>query len=167
MPACAGGLLLPSTAIIGAVAAGASLATAAGGLTFPRVARFTPARLLPTAFGLQATGMLIIWLAPVSLATVASGAVIASVGSGLLLPTLVVWVIARQPFEQRGRVSGLWNSAFYLGQFLAPLLATGVAAALGGLPAAIGVVGLAALVLTLLLVTSNRRARTGADTPVA
>ena len=161
------GVEAQSTAIIGAVAAGASLATAVGGLTFPRVARFTPARLLPTAFGLQATGMLIIWLAPVSLVTVAGGAVIASVGSGLLLPTLVVWVIARQPFEQRGRVSGLWNSAFYLGQFLAPLLATGVAAALGGLPAAIGVVGLAALVLTLLLVTSNRRARTGADTPVA
>ncbi|WP_251152343.1 MFS transporter [Cellulosimicrobium sp. Marseille-Q4280] len=154
-----------STAVIGAVAAGASLATAAGGLVFPRVARFTPARLLPTAFGLQAVGMLVIWLAPGGLAAVVTGAMIASVGSGLLLPTLVVWVIARQPFERRGRVSGLWNSAFYLGQFLAPLVATGVAAALGGLPAAIGAVGAVALVVALLLAARARRAAPAAVAP--
>ncbi|PJI91137.1 MFS transporter [Luteimicrobium subarcticum] len=139
-----------NTAVIGAVAAAASLATAAGGLAFRRVARFTPTRLLPAAFALQAVGMVVVWLAP-GLPVVVAGAIVASVGSGLLLPTMVVWVVASQPFEQRGRVSGLWNSAFFGGQFLAPLVATGVAAAVGGLAGAVGVIGALALAVALLL----------------
>ncbi|MGC5167586.1 MFS transporter [Luteimicrobium sp. DT211] len=143
------------TATIGAVAAVASLATAVGGLTFRRVARHTPERLLPVAFGLQAVGMLVVWLAP-GLSVVVVGAVIASAGSGLLLPTMVVWVVASRPFAERGRVSGLWNAAFFGGQFLAPLVAAGLASAVGGLAGAVGLIGAAALVVALLL---GRRAR--------
>ncbi|MBD5787624.1 MFS transporter [Cellulosimicrobium terreum] len=156
------GVAAEDTGTIGAVAAGASLATAAGGLTFSRVAGLTPSRLLPTAFGLQAVGMVVVWLAPGGLWAVVAGAVIASAGSGLLLPTLVVWVIASRPFEQRGRVSGLWNSAFYLGQFLAPLVAAGMSTALGGLPVAIGAVGVLAFLVALALVVRAR-----AHAPVA
>jgi MFS family permease len=144
-----------ATNVIGAVAAAASLATAVGGLLFARVAHFTPAKLLPVAFGLQAIGMVIIWLVD-GFAGVVTGGMIASLGSGLMLPTLVVWVVAGHPFEQRGRISGLWNSAFFLGQFLAPLVATGLASALGGLPTAVGVVGALALFAGILTVLTSR-----------
>lgn len=147
-----------ATGTIGAVAAGASLATACGGLAFSRMAVLTPARLLPLAFGLQSVGMLVVWLVP-GLASVVVGAVIASAGSGLLLPTLVVWVVAARPFEQRGRVSGLWNASFYLGQFLAPLAAAAAGAAVGGLPAAIGAVGVAALITALVLIAAGLHRR--------
>ncbi|MFI2297185.1 MFS transporter [Isoptericola sp. NPDC019571] len=149
------GVAPEETGIIGAVAAGASLATAAGGLVFAKVAHLTPARLLPVAFGLQAVGMVVIWLVD-GLGGVVTGGLIASLGSGLLLPTLVVWVVAEQPFEQRGRVSGLWNSAFFFGQFLAPLVATGLATALGGLSIAVGVVGGLALVAAVTTMLTSR-----------
>jgi MFS family permease len=73
-----------------------------------------------------------------------------------MLPTLVVWVVAHRPFEQRGRVSGLWNSAFFLGQFLAPLVATGLATVLGGLPVAVGVIGAGALFVGILAALTTR-----------
>ena len=49
------------TATIGAVAAGASLVTAAGAFSFPRLVRRGHRFVLPLAFGLQALGMLVIW----------------------------------------------------------------------------------------------------------
>ena len=115
------GVAAPDTATIGLVAAIASLATAIGGLTFARIAKLTPGRLLPLAFGLQAVGMIVIWVVP-GLAGIIIGAIIASFGSGLLLPSLVTWVVAATLFEDRGRVTGLWTSAFFFGQFLTPIL---------------------------------------------
>ena len=74
------------------------------------------------------------------------GAVVASAGTGLLLPTLLVWALSGLTFEQRGRGTGLWTAALFLGEFVCPLLVLGLAAALGGLGAAIVLVGAVALV---------------------
>jgi MFS family permease len=151
------GVAATDTATIGLVAAIASLATAIGGFTFARLSKLRTGRLLPVAFALQALGMLIIWALP-GLPGIIAGAVIASFGSGLLLPSLVTWVVAATQFEDRGRVTGWWTAAFFLGQFLTPILMGALGAGLGGLPIAVGVVGIAAAVVALLVFMALRRA---------
>jgi len=150
------GVAATDTATIGLVAAVASLATAIGGFTFARLSKIRPGQLLPLAFGLQALGMLLIWALP-GLPGIIAGAVIASFGSGLLLPSLVTWVVAATLFEDRGRVTGWWTAAFFLGQFLTPLLMGALGAGVGGLPTAVGIVGIAAAVVGVLVFAGLRR----------
>ncbi|KQM83555.1 MFS transporter [Agromyces sp. Leaf222] len=155
------GVAATDTATIGLVAALASLATAAGAFTFARIAKLQPRVQLPVAFGLQAIGMLVIWLGG-GLPAVIVGAIIASAGSGLLLPTLVTWALSKIAFEERGRSTGWWQTSFYLGQFLTPIIMGGIAAAVGGLSVAVGVVGIAAAIVAILLgVLLRRRVATG------
>ncbi|MEL4317503.1 MFS transporter [Leifsonia sp. YIM 134122] len=156
----ANGVDAANTAIIGAVAAGASLVTAAGALTFPKLAARGPKLLLPLAFGLQALGMLVIWIVG-GVPGVVIGAVIAGFGSGLLLPSMLTWALSTIRFEERGRSTGWWQSAFFLGQFLTPILIGVIVAAVGGLPMAVGVVGIACAVVAVALGLGLRRA-TGA-----
>jgi sugar phosphate permease len=158
------GVAATNTAVIGAIAASASLATAIGGLLFVRAIKVGVPALLPITFALQAVGMLIIWFVP-GLAGIAVGAVIASFGSGMLLPTLLRWVVATTEFAERGRVTGLWTSAFFLGQFLTPILIAGVAAAAGSLPSAVGFVGVAAIVVAVIVGSSLRRGAAIAQAP--
>lgn len=139
------------TRAIGLVAAIASLATAAGAFVFARIARLQPRTLLPLAFGLQAAGMVVIWAAGASFIGVGVGAVIASAGSGILLPTLVTWTIAPLRFEERGRSTGWWTAAFFLGQFATPLIMGGITAATGSLSVAVGVVGVAAAAMAVAI----------------
>lgn len=150
------GVEATNTAVIGAVAAVASLSTAIAGLTFARLRHVKPGRLLPLAFALQAVGMLVIWAVP-GLPGVIAGAVIASFGSGLLLPSLVTWVVAATLFEDRGRVTGWWTAAFFLGQFLTPILMGLIGAAVGGLAMAVGIVGIAAGLLAVAVALASRR----------
>ena len=79
------------------------------------------------------------------------GAIVGGAGSGLLLPSMVTWAVASTRFEERGRVTGLWTAAFFFGQFLTPIIMGGITAAVGSLPAAVGVVGIACAVAALLL----------------
>ncbi|HEX5858021.1 MAG TPA: MFS transporter [Microbacterium sp.] len=157
------GVSANDTAQIGLVAGVASLATAIGGFLFSRLANIRPGQLLPAAFGLQAVGMLLIWVIP-GLPGVIAGAVIASFGAGLLLPSLLTWVVAATHFEDRGRVTGWWTAAFFLGQFLTPILIGVLAGITGSLTVAVGVVGIAAAVVAVLVGMSLRRA---AKAPIA
>jgi MFS family permease len=132
--------------VIGAVTALASAATAAGAFTFGRVSRKGTATLLPIAFALAGVGLVIVGLGG-TVPVIVVGAVIASGGTGLLLPTLLVWALAGLSFEQRGRGTGLWTAALFLGEFVCPLLVLGLSAALGGLGLALVLLGTAALVV--------------------
>ncbi|WP_417564642.1 MFS transporter [Microbacterium sp.] len=155
------GVSADDTGIIGAVAAGASLATAIGGLLFARMTKVRPTRLLPIAFGLQAVGMIVIGLTA-ALPGVIVGAVIASFGSGLLLPSLVTWAVSTTTFEDRGRVTGWWTASFYLGQFLTPILMGAITAAVGSLSIAVAVVGIAAVVMAVATLATLWRRGAGA-----
>ena len=130
--------------VIGAVTAVASAATAAGAFTFGRVSSKGTATLLPVAFALAGLGLVTVGLGG-SVQVIVVGGVIASAGTGLLLPTLLVWALAGLSFEQRGRGTGLWTAALFLGEFVCPLLVLALSAALGGLGAALALVGAAAL----------------------
>jgi MFS family permease len=147
---------LTSSAAIGGVAALMSLATATGAWSFARVARHPDRILLSVAFGLSALGLMTVY-ATTSVAVIAVGAVSTGLGTGLLLPTLVTWAVDRLTFAQRGRGTGLWTGSFFVGQFLSPLVITGVGAGVGGLQPALGVLGVAALLAVPAVLLTVRR----------
>ena len=134
---------------IGAMAALASAATAVGAFTFGRVAGRGTATLLPVAFGLAGLGLVAMGATDAVAPTVA-GAVVASAGTGLMLPTLLVWAITPLGYQQRGRGTGLWTAALFIGEFVCPLLVLALTAAVGGLGGALVLLGVATLVMALV-----------------
>lgn len=143
------GLGVASTAVIGGISAVMSLATAAGAVVFGRISRLSPRVLLPTAFGLSAVGLVVVF-ATASLVGVTLGAVITGFGTGMLLPTLLTWAVNRLSFEHRGRGTGLWTGSLFLGEFLAPLVIAGIGVGVGGLQPALAVLGVAAAVMAVV-----------------
>jgi MFS family permease len=137
-----------ATATIGALSALMSLATAAAAGSFAKLSGQTPRTLLPIAFGLAAIGFLVI-AATASVPVITLGAVITGAGTGLLLPTLVTWATNGLSFEERGRGTGLWTGTLFIGQFLSPILITGVGTAVGGLRPALGLLGVVSAILAV------------------
>ena len=72
------------------------------------------------------------------------------------MPNYTTWFMARVPESQRGRASGLLTTAFFLGQFVSPLVSAPLVSAFG-LSGAFGVLGLALVVLGFGLVLLARR----------
>jgi MFS family permease len=143
-----------SPATIGAVSAVASLGTAVGAFLFGRLARLGPAVLVPLAFALSGVGLIGLALAP-SVPVVVVAAVITGFGNGLLLPSLLTWALGSLSFEQRGRGTGVWTSALFIGQFVCPLVVLALAGALTGLSAALTVLGAVAVVAALAVRLAN------------
>jgi MFS family permease len=140
------GVGVKAVSTIGAISAVASAATATGAFLFGRFSHRGTGTLLPIAFGLAGLGLLVIGVASTA-PVVAVGAVVASGGTGLMLPTLLTWALSTLTFEQRGRGTGLWTASMFIGQFICPLLVLGLSAATGGLGAALVLLGAAAMVV--------------------
>ncbi|MET0417140.1 MAG: MFS transporter [Actinoplanes sp.] len=134
---------ITSTATIGLAAAIGSLGTAAGAFLFGRLARLGPAVTVPAAFAISAVGLLGLALATAVPAVVVA-AVVTGFGNGLLLPSLLTWSLGALTFEQRGRATGVWTSAVFLGQFACPLVVLVLSGGLGGLDAALVVLAVVA-----------------------
>ena len=133
-----------ATGTIGAVSAIGSLGTAVGAFLFGRLARLRPALTVPLAFGLSGVGLLGLALAP-TVPVVVVLAVLTGFGNGLLLPSMLSWALGSLTFEQRGRGTGVWTSALFIGQFVCPLVVLALSGALGGLAPALLVLGAAAV----------------------
>ncbi|MCZ2839517.1 MFS transporter [Modestobacter sp. VKM Ac-2985] len=129
-----------STGTIGAVSAIGSLGTAAGAFAFGRLTRLGPVVTIPVAFLLSGLGLLGLAMAS-SVSVVAVCAVVTGLGNGLLLPALLSWALGSLGFEQRGRATGVWTSALFLGQFVCPLVVLALSGALDGLGSALTVLG--------------------------
>jgi MFS family permease len=138
-----------STAAIGSISALMSIATAAGSIVFARLSHRTAATLLPASFGIAALGFALVF-ATSAVPVITAGAIIAGLGTGMLLPTLLTWAVNRLDFEQRGRGTGLWTGALFIGEFLCPLLIAAIGAGVGGLRSAIGVFAGIALVMAVV-----------------
>lgn len=84
--------------------------------------------------------------------------VVNQLGSGMLLPPLVVWTMGRLPFEFRGRGTGLFMSGWWLGQ---PLSSQAVAYMRGqndgNLPATLQFLGILCLIAAALAFLSRFR----------
>jgi MFS family permease len=145
-----------STGTIGLISAVMSLGTAAGAITFGRLSAKTPRALLPVEFGLSAAGLLLVF-ATTSPAIITVGAVLTGFGTGMLLPTLVTWAVGRLSFEQRGRGTGRWTGALFLGEFTAPLALAAIGSGTGGLRSALAILGLASAAMGVLTALVLRR----------
>ncbi len=148
------GLGITNVGLIGAGTALASLATAAGAFSFRFTAKYGPNRLLPVAFSLAGIGLLVVWFST-TVPLVLAGAVVTSAGTGLMLPTLLTWAVSGLRLEQRGRGTGIWTGSLYIGQFVSPIIIGLTAAALGGLPLALGVLGILSLIAAAVLAVTR------------
>jgi MFS family permease len=153
------------TAGIGVAAALANLAVMVAAGAFSRVGHARAAEAIAGGFLLGGAGLVVIATAG-SAVGVTAGAVVAGLGGGLLLASLLVATTSRLPYAQRGQGTGAWTSAFFLGQFVCPVLVAGLGAAIGGLGAALVAVGVAGHVVGLVVVLLRRRV-VPTSTPVA
>ncbi|MET7451892.1 MFS transporter [Streptomyces sp. NPDC005574] len=154
-----------STGVVGAVTAGASAATMLGSVLFTRLAG-TPRRFLPAPFLLCGAGFLLM-SATDHLALLVVGAVVNCVGTGLLLPSLLTLALSRLDFADRGRGTGLWTAAFFLGEFACPLVLLAGKGALGTLASAVGLLGVLTLLMSAALVPAARRTPATLPRPAA
>ncbi|MFE7644237.1 MFS transporter [Streptomyces phaeoluteigriseus] len=146
-----------STGAIGAVTALASAATVLGSVVFTRLTG-DPRRRLPVLLLLCGAGFLVMGAAD-DLPLLIAGAVLNCVGTGLLLPSLLTLAMSRLDYADRGRGIGLWTAAFFLGEFVCPLVLLGGKDVLGSLASAVGLLGLATLVVSAVLLPFVRRTR--------
>jgi MFS family permease len=156
------GLGVKNPGMIGLATAAASAATVAGAITFTRMRR-SAELMLPVIFAACAAGFAVIAFAgnPVVLII---GAVANCFGTGLLLPSMLTIAMSKLEFADRGRGTGLWTATFFIGQFLCPLVLLAVSSAVSGLAAAVGLLGVATIVMAAgLALTARRRAPSGGD----
>jgi MFS family permease len=142
----------------------AGLSVAIGTLLYRQ---FTAKLIVPTqmliAFGLLGLSYVMMnHAADVKVFTV--WLVVNQVGSGMLLPPLVVWAMGRLPFEFRGRGTGLFMSGWWLGQPLGSQAVAFMRAQNGGnLPAALQVLGILCLVAAAIAFASRFRGSANRD----
>jgi MFS family permease len=145
-----------NTGVIGLATAIASAATVGGAVTFARLGR-SPDAMLPAVLAVCAVGFGVMFLAG-NTTLLVFGAIVNCVGTGMLLPALLTSAMSRLAFEDRGRGTGLWMAAFFGGEFVCPLVLLAGESAVGSLAGAVGVLGLAAALVSAGLLTARRRA---------
>lgn len=74
----------------------------------------------------------------------------AQMGVGLTFPVLMPWSLSKLPAEFRGRGMGFWTTSFFLGQFVSPLVLSGIKSISGGLLQAYVVLGVICLLTVLI-----------------
>jgi MFS family permease len=129
-----------SPAVIGIAAAIANAATPIGSLIYSRISRRPPMYLIAASFCIMGAGLITTGAATSFWPTMA-GAVVANLGSGLLLPVLVSTSTLRLPAALRGQGVGLWTASFFLGQFCSPLAVAALNVATHGLGLTIAIIG--------------------------
>lgn len=139
---------------IGLIGAVCNIAVTIGAVAFHKSGREAGAGLLALGLAISAIGYAGAGLSG-SLPLIAGSLIFASVGSGIMLPNMLTWTMRSLPPQSRGRGTGLWTGAFFLGQFLAPIVAAALTGATGGLATTLFVFAgaLAIAALSALLVT--------------
>lgn len=153
----------------GQIGLGAALAAAAvplGSVLFRVLARREVAARMALSFALSAAGFLLM-ARQTDYAGTLAGAFINGVGSGLALPTLLTWATGGGDAHHRGRSTGAWNTAFFLGQFLSPIVFAMLSLAPGADVALQLLAGASALAFLASLATHYRQGRVAARRALA
>ncbi|MBD1871302.1 MFS transporter [Cyanobacteria bacterium FACHB-471] len=129
----------------------ATLFSAASAIAYKQIkARLSFIGIYAIAFLLMSIGYLVISISP-TYAMVLVGLAIAGTGLGLLMPNMNVCLTSVTPVSLRGRVLGGLTTAFFLGQFVSPILSQPLSSVVGldityqiagGLMAAMGAIAL-------------------------
>ncbi|MDC8831894.1 MFS transporter [Alteromonas gilva] len=121
-----------SPAVIGGIGAAANIGVATGSFVFRAFKGASGQTLVGMGLLLAAMGYCGASLSS-SLTFTSIALVIACLGFGILLPAMLTWILKELPEKVRGRGTGLWTGAFFLGQFAAPIVVTALQSQLGGL----------------------------------
>jgi MFS family permease len=135
---------------VGGTSAIANTAVVLGTLTFVWLRRLPLAVVSGLCFICLAAGLGLAGAAR-SYPLLCAGLALASFGGGIGLPTFLNAAMERLELAQRGVGTGLWQSSFWTGQFLSPVLMVPLAGLAGGLTSAVMLVALGCVVLTVLL----------------
>lgn len=117
---------------IGIIGAFVNTGVVVGAILFSRIRLASGPLLLVMGMGLFTLGYSGMALSD-TLYVTSGFAIVTAMGAGLLLPTLLNWVLQILPEAVRGRGTGLWTGMFFLGQFVAPLLSSALQTPVGGL----------------------------------
>jgi MFS family permease len=107
---------------VGGVIALGTVFSAVTSAAYPRInRRLGFGTVSAIMLGLFGVGHTLIGVATGTLVVVA-GVAASGLATGLLLPNLNTWLLSEAPEGRRGRLVGWLNSAFFLGQFLSPIV---------------------------------------------
>jgi MFS family permease len=151
---------IPTPALIGSVSAATNLGVALGTVIFRRLQHLAGPKMLAVGLCLAAAGYCGLSFSG-DLWITAALAVLACIGGGIMLPNMLAWTLRTLPAEVRGRGTGAWTGAFFMGQFAAPLLTTGLFPVFGGLANVLLAYGIAAalgMAIALLMWAAARSA---------
>ena len=132
------GMTSPST--IGMWSALVTLGNPLGSIIFVFLPFSSAPRKLVIAYVLFAAGFLLMGAVPTTAAAIA-GSLMANLGAGIMFPALATWLLATLPPAVRGRGSGLFVMATFLGQFSSPLIILALQRLTGTLSHAVIAVG--------------------------
>ncbi len=154
-----------STAVTGLVVAASTATGVIGSLSFSAIRRhLAPASVAATSLALLGLGWAVIGLAAASTwVGVLIGAFIGGIGVGLIVPDLNLWVSDLANPARRGLLLGGLVSAIFAGQFFSPILAQPLLS-LTDIGTTFSAGGVAALVVAILLVASERFSSSRAST---
>jgi MFS family permease len=141
---------------VGMVAGLANAAVVVGTLFFAVVKRVGMRWIAPICFVCEAAGLAIMSQST-AMVPLCTGIVLASFGAGLGLPTFLTAAMRLLPARKRGIGIGIWESSFWMGQFLSPVLIVPMTLITGTLPHAIALCSGAAGVFLLLLLLLRGR----------
>lgn len=153
-------LALTSTvtpAIIGGIGAGANIGVALGSLVFRRFKGASGPTLISIGLLLAAIGFCGSALSG-TLVLSSISVIVACLGFGMLLPTMLTWVLKELPENVRGRGTGLWTGCFFLGQFAAPIVVTALQSQMGGLSNVLMLIAALSLIGVVIAVLKKKGA---------
>lgn len=79
-------------------------------------------------------------------------------GIGLMMPTLLTWIMSQVDFQQRGRAAGGFTAMFFAGEFASPLVVLAITGGMiSALPAALGIVAGVQLLVALACIRLRGR----------
>lgn len=139
------------------------LGVLAGALLFRLLGGLRRQNLMLLAFATAGLGGLLMAQAG-NHALVIVAVLINGLGIGLMLPTLITWVMSKVSFAQRGRAAGGFTAALFAGEFISPLVVIAFTGGqLAALPAALTWIAIAQLVLALICLGLHRLFRALAE----
>lgn len=143
--------------MIGGAGAVLNLGMAIGAALFQYFKQHAGRPLLAAGLLVSALGFIGAALAS-NFVVVSALATLAAVGSGLLLPNMLAWTLRGLPASHRGRVTGGWTGAFFLGQFVAPLVATALLPWVGSLANVLLIYAVACVLAALIALQARAHA---------
>ncbi|MBB2493560.1 MFS transporter [Aquipseudomonas ullengensis] len=125
------------------------LGVLAGALSFRVLSGMPAHRQMLLAFVMAGVGGALMAVAG-SHALVVVAVLINGLGIGLMLPTLITWIMAQVDFKQRGRAAGGFTAAIFAGEFASPLVVLAITGGVNSvLPTALGILAVVQLLIAL------------------